>query len=155
MSRRASPSTSRAYGILRVARLWGKSRATLYRDRRCEQPGSRRRPGPVGPMPDEALVEAIRELLAASPFHGEGHRKIWARLRFAGVRTSKRRVLRLMRAHDLLAPNRFGRPHGPKAHDGTIRTERVDEMWGTDLTSTMTGEGQASIFVTVDHCWPP
>jgi transposase InsO family protein len=25
-------------------------------------------------------------------------------------------------------------------------------MWGTDLTSIMTGEGQASIFVTVDHC---
>jgi putative transposase len=152
MSRRASPSTSRAYGILRVARLWGISRATLYRQRRCEQPGSRRRPGPVGPMPDAALVEAIRALLAASPFHGEGHRKVWARLRFAGVRTSKRRVLRLMRAHDLLAPGRVGRPHGPKAHDGTIRTERVDEMWGTDLTSTMTGEGQASIFVTVDHC---
>jgi putative transposase len=152
MSRRASPSTSRAYGILRVVRLWGLSRATLYRQRRCEQPGSRRRPGPVGPMPDGALVEAIRALLAASPFHGEGHRKIWARLRFAGVRTSKRRVLRLMRAHDLLAPSRVGRPHGPKAHDGTIRTERVDEMWGTDLTSTMTGEGQASIFVTVDHC---
>ena len=103
-------------------------------------------------MPDEALVEAIRELLAASPFHGEGHRKVWARLRFAGIRTSKRRVLRLMREHDLLAPSRVGRPHGPKAHDGTIRTERVDDMWGTDLTSTMTGEGQASIFVTVDHC---
>jgi transposase InsO family protein len=103
-------------------------------------------------MPDEALVEAIRELLAASPFHGEGHRKVWARLRFAGIRSSKRRVLRLMREHDLLAPSRVGRPHGPRAHDGTIRTERVDAMWGTDLTSTMTGEGQASIFVTVDHC---
>jgi putative transposase len=152
MSRQVSPSTSRAHGILQVARLWGISRATLYRQRRCEQPGSRRRPGPVGPMPDEALVEVIRALLAASPFHGEGHRKIWARLRFADVRTSKRRVLRLMRAHDLLAPNRVGRPHGPKAHDGTIRTERVDAMWGTDLTSTLTGEGQASIFVTVDHC---
>jgi hypothetical protein len=25
-------------------------------------------------------------------------------------------------------------------------------MWGTDLTSTLTGEGQASIFVAVDHC---
>ena len=25
-------------------------------------------------------------------------------------------------------------------------------MWGTDLTSTLTGEGQASIFVTVDRC---
>ena len=102
-------------------------------------------------MPDEALVEAIRELLTASPFHGEGYRKIWARLRFAGIRTSKRRVLRLTRKHGLQAPQRVGRPHGPKAHDGTIRTERVDEMWGTDLTSTLTGEGQASIFVTVDH----
>ena len=152
MSRRASPSTSRAYGILRVARLWGISRATLYRQRRGDQPGPRRRPGPVGPMPDEALVEAIRALLAASPFHGEGHRKVWARLRFAAIRTSKRRVLRLMREHDLLAPGRVGRPHGPSAHDGTIRTERVDAMWGTDLTSTITGEGQASIFVTVDHC---
>jgi transposase InsO family protein len=102
-------------------------------------------------MPDAALVEAIRDLLAASPFHGEGHRKVWARLRFAGIRTSKRRVLRLMRAHDLLAPSRVGRRHGPKAHDGTIRTERVDEMWGTDLTATLTGEGQAAIFITVDH----
>jgi putative transposase len=103
-------------------------------------------------MPDAALVEAIREWLAARPFHGEGHRKIWARLRFAGIRSSKRRVLRLMREHGLLAPGRVGRPHGPRAHDGPIRTERVDAMWGTDLTSTMPGEGQASIFVTVDHC---
>ena len=31
------------------------------------------------------------------------------------------------------------------------RTERVDEMRAMDLTSTLTGEGQASIFVTVDH----
>jgi transposase InsO family protein len=102
-------------------------------------------------MPDQALVEAIRQLLADGPFHGEGYRKVWARLRFAGIRTSKRRALRLMREHDLLAPGRVGRAHGPKAHDGTIRTERVDEMWGTDLTATLTGEGQASIFITVDH----
>jgi transposase InsO family protein len=152
MSRQVSPSTRRAYGILRVTRLWRRSRATLYRHRRSDPARARRRPGPLGPMPDQALVEAIRQVLVASPFHGEGHRKIWARLRFAGIRTSKRRVLRLMRAHDLLAPSRVGRPHGPKAHDGTDRTERVDAMWGTDLTSTMTGEGQASIFVTVDHC---
>jgi HTH-like domain len=52
-------------------------------------------------MPDDDLVAAIRGLLAASPFHGEGYRKIWARLRFAGIRTSKRRVLRLMRASNL------------------------------------------------------
>ena len=151
MSRGVSPSTNQFYGVLLVTRVWGTSRATVYRHRRCDQPSLRRRPGPLGPMPDAALVAAIRELLAASLFHGEGYRKIWARLRFAGIRTSKRRVLRLMREHDLLVPGRVGRPHGPKAHDGTIRTERVDEMWGTDLTSTLTGEGQALIFVAVDH----
>ena len=103
-------------------------------------------------MADEDLVAAIRQLLTDSPFHGEGHRKLWARLRFAGVRTSRRRVLRLMRAHGLLAPQRAGRPRGSKAHDGTITTDRVDLMWGTDLASVVTGEGQAAVFVAVDHC---
>jgi transposase InsO family protein len=152
MSRTVSPSTNRPYGVLRVAQVWRIARAMVYRQRRHDAPYPRRRPGPTGPLSDAALVDAIRNLLAASPFHGEGYRKLWARLRFAGIRTSKRRVLRLTRAHGLQAPQRVGRPHGPKAHDGTIRTERVDAMWGTDLTSAMTGQGQASIFVTVDHC---
>ena len=103
-------------------------------------------------MTDEELVEAIRQLLTDSPFHGEGYRELWARLRFKGIRTSRRRVLRLMRAHGLLAPQRAGRPRGSRAHDGTITTDRVDAMWGADLTSVMTGEGQAAVFVTVDHC---
>jgi putative transposase len=152
VSRRVSASTNRPYGLLRVARVWGVSRATVYRHRRQGEPRPRRQPGPVGPLPDDDLVAEIRELLKAGPFHGEGYRKLWARLRFKGIRTSKRRVLRLTREHRLQAPHRAGRPHGPQAHDGTIRTERVDVMWGTDLTSAMTGEGQASIFVTVDHC---
>jgi putative transposase len=102
-------------------------------------------------MADAALVEAIRAVLTASPFHGEGHRKVWARLRLAGVRTSKRRVLRLMREHDLLAPSRVGAPRGPRTHDGTIIPATVDTMWGTDLTTTLTGEGQVAVFVAVDH----
>jgi hypothetical protein len=28
----------------------------------------------------------------------------------------------------------------------------VDTMWGTDLTATFTGEGQAAVFIAVDHC---
>ena len=35
-------------------------------------------------MPDAALVEAIRRVLSDSPFHGEGYRKLWARLRHRG-----------------------------------------------------------------------
>ena len=31
----------------------------------------------------------IRAVLTASPFVGDGHRKVWARLRWQGVRTSK------------------------------------------------------------------
>ena len=103
-------------------------------------------------MPDAELLEAIRATLTGSPFHGEGHRKVWARLRHKGVRTSKRRVLRLMREHDLLAPSRVGAPRGPRTHDGTIIPEAVDTMWGTDLTTTWTGEGQVAVFVAVDHC---
>ena len=31
MSRQVSPSTDRVYGLQRVTRIWGVSRATLYR----------------------------------------------------------------------------------------------------------------------------
>jgi putative transposase len=36
-------------------------------------------------MTDEGLVAVIQELLRDSPFHGEGYRKLWDRLRFAGI----------------------------------------------------------------------
>ena len=102
-------------------------------------------------MADAALLEAIRAILSGCPFHGEGHRKVWARLRMGGVRTSKRRVLRLMGEHGLLAPSRVGSPRGPRNHDGTIIPDRIDAMWGTDLTTAWTGEGQAAVFIAVDH----
>jgi putative transposase len=95
VSRRVSPSTDRAYGLQRVTRIWGVSRATVYRHRRRPEAIERGRPGPLGAMADEELVRAIRQLLTASPFHGEGYRKLWARSRFAGIRTSRRRALRL------------------------------------------------------------
>ena len=49
MSRVVSPSADRSYGVQRVTRVWGTSRATLYRHRRCDEPGIGRRPGPLGP----------------------------------------------------------------------------------------------------------
>jgi transposase InsO family protein len=152
MSRAVSPVSGTPYGLAAVCRAWRLARSGVYRHRAPASSAPPRRPGPLGPMLDAALVEAIRGVLAASPFHGEGHRKVWARLRHAGMRTSKRRVLRLMRAHGLLAPSRTGAPRGPRAHDGTIIPETVDVMWGTDLTTTVTGEGQVAVFVAVDHC---
>ena len=116
MSAVISISAGRRYGVARVCRAWGVSRSSLYRGRQATVPTAlRRRPGPEGPMSDAALVEGIRQALADSPFHGEGYRKLWARLRHAGLRTSKERVRRLMRENGLSAATRTGRPRGPAA----------------------------------------
>ena len=132
MSRASSPSAAGRYGTARVCRVWEVPRSTVYARRarasRTAQPAAKR--GPKQAWTDAALTEQIRAVLARSPFIGEGYRKAWARLRLAGVRTSKGRVLRLMRAAGLLAPTRVGRRRGPRNHDGTITTGHPDEMWG-------------------------
>lgn len=152
MSAAVSPSSGRPYGLAAVCRVWNISRATLYRRRTpIEVKPALRRRGPTGPMPDTELVERIRAIISTSPFHGEGHRKVWARLRVAGVRTSRRRTLRLMRENDLLAPSRTGAPKGPRNHDGTIIPDAIDIMWGTDMTTTWTQEGQSAVFIAIDH----
>ena len=154
MSGAQSISTRRAYGVQRVCCVWARPRSSVYARRQALRDcmlGHRR--GPVGAAPDEVLVVHIRRVLEASPFHGEGYRKVWAKLRVEGIRPSKERVRRLMREHHLQAPPRVGQAHGPTAHDGTITTETPDVMWGTDMTTTVTGgEGPACVFVAVDHC---
>ena len=132
-----SPSRQRRYGASLVCRIWGVSRATLYRHRSADEAANEARPpgrrGPLGARSDADLLTAIRAVLEASPFLGEGYRKVWARLRLQGIRTAARRVRRLMKEHGLLAPHRpalrLAHPH-----DGTIVTERVDEVWGPDMT---------------------
>jgi transposase InsO family protein len=151
MSRAVSPSVDRVYGLVRVARCWNVSRATVYRHRPAPA-GPKRRPGPVGPGDDATLLRHIRQAIAESRFTGEGYRKIWARLRFAGIRSSPGRVRRLMRENGLLAPHRV-RKRPDKAHDGSITTDAVDVVWGTDMSQTVTlAEGVAHVFVAVDHC---
>ena len=138
-------------GVQRVCRVWHRARSSVYARRQATTSPCRR--GPVGAAPDDVLVGHIGRMLEASPFHGEGYRKAWAKLRVEGIRTSQERVRRLMREHDLQAPHRVGHAHGPKAHDGTITTEAPDVMWGTDMTTTVTvSEGAAFVFVAVDHC---
>ncbi len=160
MSQELSPSAGRSYGIQRVCRVWGVARATYY-DRR----GREAQPATTEPkrgsgrtwLSDAELVEKIRKVISSTAeehdFHGEGYRKVWARLRHRGIRTSKRRTLRLMREHGLLAPSRCGAPRGPRVHDGTIITPEPDMMWGTDATGAWTRkDGLVTVFLAVDHC---
>ena len=66
MSRQVSPSTAKPYGIERVTRLWGVARATVYRRRRPDR-GERRRPGPVGAMPDAGPGRGDQEAAGGQP----------------------------------------------------------------------------------------
>jgi len=77
MSRGASPFTGRRYGVVRVTREWEMARSSFYHQREnAAHPGRvLGRRGPKTAWSDAVLLEKIREVIAASPFHGEGHRK--------------------------------------------------------------------------------
>lgn len=157
MSQMTSAVTGKAYGVERVCQAWEQPRSTFYDRRERAQkrsqgvtPGKR---GPTPPVSDEALLQLIREDLASSPFRGEGHRKVWGRLRFGPkpVQVSRKRVLRLMREQQLLSPHR-GRQGAPITHDGTIITQAPHVMWGTDGMKVLTLEqGWVWVFVAVEH----
>jgi putative transposase len=128
-----SPSTGRRYGIAQVCRIWEVPRSSFYADRRRADtttmplPPQRRGPKPV--VSDDALLAAIRADLARSPWHGEGHRKVWARLRVMdGIRVARKRVLRLMRENALLSPHR-ARTRDDTPHDRHIITDAPNLMW--------------------------
>jgi hypothetical protein len=143
LSTEISPETKRPYGVQRVCQAWDQPRSSFYaRKRRRDDPDADplQKPGPKTDQSDEALLVKIQEDLAASPFKGEGHRKVWARLRvIQGIFASPKRVCRLMREANLLSPHR--RPQGEaQQHDGTIGTDAPNVMWGTDGTRVLTVE---------------
>jgi putative transposase len=138
-------------GVAVVGRVLGAPRSTIYARRRVGgQPG---RPGPVPPISDEELVRLIRQVLQASPFAGEGYRKVRARLRRDhGVHVSGKRVLRLLRREGLLAPQRARGRRRPRPHDGTIIPSAPNRRWGTDATMAWTRvDGWVWVFACIDH----
>ena len=156
MSGLTSPLAGKSYGTQFVCRAFAVPRSSYYAWKKGagpagERPGPKKR-GPKTDITDEELLALIRADLAASPFTGEGHRKVWARLRFQkGIRTSRKRVLRLMRENNLLSPHR--QPQGKEnVHLGTITTTVPNEMWVTDGARILTvEEGWIWAFFCVDH----
>ena len=152
MSRTVSSSSNKPYGVARVVAIWNLARSSFYATRQRERdPREAHKRGPKV-LSDEELLAEVRQLLAAPVFTAEGYRKIWARLRHKGVRTSKDRVLRLLRENQLLSPSRQAEPGETNPHEGTIVTEAPDRMWGTDATATHTeAEGAVTVFAAIDH----
>ena len=154
-----SPSTGRPYPLTMICAVFRVPRSTLYLTLApaavvvSASADAAKKRGPKTRLSDAKIVEAIRAVLAATPFYGEGYRKVRARLAHRGLAIGGKRVLRLMRLHKLLAPRRLGPSNGDPAHAGTITTERPDEMWGTDATRFYTDEdGWCWFFGAIDHC---
>jgi len=136
--------------VAMVCRVLGAPRSSVYARRHAQQ---RARPGPATSISDHDLVGLIRQVLVASPFAGEGYRKIRARLgREHGIRVSGKRVLRLLRQEGLLAPQRVRGRRRPRLHDGTIIPAAPNQRWGTDATMAWTRvDGWVWVFACVDH----
>lgn len=157
MAATTSPTTGRRYGVARVCQVCDLPRSSFYAGRQQQAdtaapsaPARRRGPKPV--VSDEALLEAIRADLARSPWTGEGHRKVWARLRVIdGIRVARKRVLRLMREHSLLSPHR-ARTRADTPHDRHIITDAPNVMWATDATQIATvQDGKVWLFGVIEH----
>src|SRR5437899_12530842 len=80
MKQERSPGTGRRYPLTMICPIYRLARSSVY----ATLPGSSRGPtgkrGPKTRASDAELVEEIRAVLGACPFHGEGSRKVRARL---------------------------------------------------------------------------
>jgi putative transposase len=156
MASTVSPAAARPYGVARVCQVRDVPRSSVDAARQPESdsaPAPPARPGPKPAVSDDALLVAIKDDLARSPWTGEGHRKVWARLRVIdGIRVSRERVLRLMREHALLSPHRARQPRGT-AHDRHIVTAAPNAMWAaTDATQvTAVQDGKVWLFGVAEH----
>ena len=100
MKGQVSRATRRVYPLTMICAVYRVARSSVY----AVTPPPSSKPGPKTCHSDREVLEAIRAVLAACPFHGEGYRKVRARLAHRGLQLGGKRVLRLMRAHGLLAP---------------------------------------------------
>jgi transposase InsO family protein len=157
MAEAISPTSGRCYGVARICRVWEVPRSSFYAARKAGADGAGAEASPArrGPKPavsEPVLLAAIRADLQRSPWTGEGHRKVWARLRaMDGIRVSRKRVLRLMRQHALLSPHRT-RPRPEAIHDRHIITAAPNVMWATDATRiTTVQDGKVWLFGVAEH----
>ena len=130
-----SPSALKPFGIKLVCTVWNISRSTIHRHKvlALHEATPKKKRGPKTCLADAQVLEEIKIMLRNSPFVGEALAGSW-------------------RENNLLAPTRRRSSPGPRVHDGTIVTERPDEMWAIDGTSCMTDQGNATVFVVIDHC---
>lgn len=114
------------------------------------------KPRPLGPPPPprrgpwvdaEILKAAIQKVVEAQPAWGV--RKVWAFLRFEGLKAAQRRIYAIMRAMGLLLPaSQVGRHASPRGH---VVVPESNRRWATDLTTVWTKrDGLVAVAPVVD-----
>jgi putative transposase len=151
MSEKASPQTHLRYGVEMVCKVWNFPRSSFYHSRKTSQKVKDKR-GKRPKVSDDELLKAIVDDISNSHFHGEGHRKVHARLkRFQELAVGRNRVLKAMKTNNLLSPYRCEQGKG-KPHDGRISTDDPNVMWGTDAAKVFTLEdGWVWFFGVIEH----
>ena len=86
-----------------ICQVYRLARSTVYATASSSAEAVPQKRGPKTAWSDAVLLEALHGVLAKCPFYGEGYRKVRTRLAHRGIHVSRKRVLRLMRAHGLLA----------------------------------------------------
>jgi putative transposase len=149
MSEKTSPETQLRYGVQMVCKAWGFPRSSFYHKQKGKMKQQR---GKEPVVKDQELLGAIHECIKESPFSGEGHRKIHARLKHTkAISTGRNRVLKVMKSNHLLSPYR-SKQGVSKTHDGRITTDKPNDMWGTDAAKIFTLEdGWVWFFGVLEH----
>ena len=145
MSQRVARSralVAKGYRPAAVTRVLHVSRQSVYR------PISRR-PAAAGPGPGRPGDQTIVEVAKANPT--DGTRMVAALAsRSMGEPVNRKRVQRVMRAHQLLQRNPGA---GRRRRPGFFRVSRPDQLWHIDMTKVWTAaHGWVYLHAIVDCC---
>jgi transposase InsO family protein len=133
---------------LEIAEL---SSGAWYDKRPRKKAEDKHKPGPKTLLSDNDILGQIKRLLKEPLFSGEGYIKIHSRLKRKNIKVGKNRVYRIMQMNDLLYQKK-GNPGSGRAHDGTIITDRPNQMWATDGKQFYTAaEGKCWFIGVIDH----
>jgi transposase InsO family protein len=100
---------------------------------------------------NQGILERIEKLKADHPFWG--YRRVWAYLRFVdNLGVNKKRILRLMRRHNLLVTPHMRLKAKRTASQAKPRPTCPNQWWGIDMTKLMV-EGCGWVYVVVVLDW--
>jgi transposase InsO family protein len=108
-----------------------------------------RQASPSVAIRNEAVVQRIRELKSDHPFWG--YRRVWATLRFTDkITITQKRVLRLMRVHQLLVTPETTNKASRTPTKSKPRPTQSNQWWGIDMTKVMTQTGWSYVVIVLD-----